>query len=78
MKIKLFCFQNRGNAFVNDNFLALSDADQKQFIRLAAVNIAEQLVNVEQGLDCECKLVNPWNAANVCKEAYSKDRPSVN
>ncbi|KAL1502570.1 hypothetical protein ABEB36_007695 [Hypothenemus hampei] len=69
-------FQNRGNTFVNDNFLALSDADQKQFIKVAATNIVEQLVNVEQGLDCECKLINPFNAINVCHEVYSKDRPS--
>ncbi|CAG9770462.1 unnamed protein product [Ceutorhynchus assimilis] len=71
-----FTLKNRGNAFVNNNFLGLSDAEQKQYTRLAATNIADQLVNLEQGLDCECKLVNPWTAGNVCTEAYSKDRPS--
>ncbi|XP_050302966.1 apolipophorins [Anthonomus grandis grandis] len=68
--------QNRGNAFVNNNFLSLNDADQKQYIKIAASNIAEQLINVEQGLDCECKMVNPWSAVNVCSEAFSRDRPS--
>lgn len=63
---------------MNNNFLALNEGDQKQFIHVAANNIAEQLINAEQGLDCECKLVNPWNAINVCSEAYIKDRPSVN
>uniref|UniRef100_A0AAR5QJT3 Vitellogenin domain-containing protein n=1 Tax=Dendroctonus ponderosae TaxID=77166 RepID=A0AAR5QJT3_DENPD len=71
-----FTIKNRGNAFVNDNFLALNEDGQKQFIHVAASNIVEQLINAEQGLDCECKLVNPWNAINVCSEAYIKDRPS--
>lgn len=72
----IFLFQNRGNVFVNDNYLS-NKAEQKQFVHIAAVNIVEQLINVEQGLDCECKLVNAWNAANVCKEVLNRERPSV-
>jgi len=70
-------FQNRGNTFVNENFLASSEPDQKQFVKIAVANIAEQLVNIEQGLDCQCTLINPWQGRNVCKEAFSKERSSV-
>ncbi|KAF7279304.1 hypothetical protein GWI33_007437 [Rhynchophorus ferrugineus] len=70
-----YVVNNRGNVFINDNYLS-NKAEQKQFVHIAAVNIVEQLINVEQGLDCECKLVNAWNAANVCTEVLSKERPS--
>lgn len=70
-----FVINNRGNVFINENFLN-NKGEQKQFLHTAAVNIVDQLINKEQGLDCECKLVNPWNAANVCKESFIKDRAS--
>ncbi|XP_066149050.1 apolipophorins isoform X2 [Euwallacea fornicatus] len=71
-----FTLHNRGTTFVNENFLTLKDADQKQFAQVAALNIVDELITIEQGLDCECKFINPWTAVNTCKEAYSKDRPS--
>ncbi|XP_066261681.1 apolipophorins isoform X2 [Euwallacea similis] len=70
-----FTLHNRGTTFVNENFLTLKDADQKQFAQVAALNIVDELMTVEQGLDCECKFINPWTAVNTCREAYSKDRP---
>ncbi|XP_060534250.1 apolipophorins [Cylas formicarius] len=68
-----FTLANRGNVFVNNNFLG-NKADQKQFVHIAATNIVDQLINLEQGLDCECKMINGWNARNICTEAYSKER----
>ncbi|KAJ8916580.1 hypothetical protein NQ315_000224 [Exocentrus adspersus] len=72
-----FTIKNRGNAFVSDNFQAGKPDAKKQYIHIASHNIVDQLVNVEEGLDCECQLVTPYNAENVCREAYSKERPTT-
>ncbi|CAH1965494.1 unnamed protein product [Acanthoscelides obtectus] len=69
-----FTIRNRGNVFVTDNFLSASADAKKQFVQTAAHNIVDQLTNLEQGLDCECKMVNAYNARNVCWEAYSKEK----
>nr|CAI5824604.1 unnamed protein product [Callosobruchus analis] len=69
-----FTVRNRGNVFVTDNFLSASGDAKKQFVQTAAHNIVDQMTNLEQGLDCECKMVNAYNARNVCWEAYSKEK----
>lgn len=67
--------QNRGNVFVTENFLNnKEDSARKQFIHATAHNIVEELVNIEQGLDCECQVADSYSAQNVCQEAYSKDK----
>lgn len=70
---KTLYFQNRGNVFGTNNFLTSKADVKKQFVHVAAHNIVKELVSLEEGLDCECKQVNPYNAFNVCKEAYSKE-----
>uniref|UniRef100_V5GSP6 Apolipophorin n=1 Tax=Anoplophora glabripennis TaxID=217634 RepID=V5GSP6_ANOGL len=71
-----FTIKNRGNVFVVDNFLAGKPDIKKQFTHIASHNIVDQLVNIEEGLDCECQLVNPYSAENFCHEIYSKERPT--
>ncbi|KAJ8984123.1 hypothetical protein NQ317_017333 [Molorchus minor] len=69
-----FTIKNRGNVFVADNFVSSKPEARKQFVHVAAHNVVNQLTNIEEGLDCECKLVNPYNAQNVCRESYAKER----
>lgn len=40
---------------------------------MAAYNIANELVSVEEGLECECRQVSPYEAYNVCNEEYAKE-----
>lgn len=71
--IKIFFFQNRGNVFGTNNFITSKADIKKQFIHVAAHNIVHELVNIEEGLDCECKQLNPYSAYSVCKEVYAKE-----
>ncbi|KAJ8950746.1 hypothetical protein NQ318_011239 [Aromia moschata] len=72
-----FTIKNRGNVFVTDNFVSSKPDAKKQFVHVAAHNVASELANVEEGLDCECKMVNPYNAQNFCRESYSKRKTSA-
>ncbi|CAG9854324.1 unnamed protein product [Phyllotreta striolata] len=71
-----FTLKSRGNVFVSNNFLAGNDEVKKQFIHVASHNTIEEIVSLEQGLDCECKQVSPFTASNVCWETYSKEKSS--
>ncbi|XP_023030403.2 retinoid- and fatty-acid binding glycoprotein apolipophorin [Leptinotarsa decemlineata] len=71
-----FTIKNRGNVFVANNFVNAKQDAKKQYIHIAAHNVVEEILNVEEGLDCECKKVGPYSAANVCSEVYSKERPT--
>lgn len=66
-------FQNRGNVFGTNNFASANANVKKQFVHVAAQNIVNELLKVEQGLDCKCRQVSPYNAYNVCEESYSKE-----
>ncbi|CAH0549657.1 unnamed protein product [Brassicogethes aeneus] len=68
-----FTIKNNGNVFVTNNFLA-AKGDAKTFVSVAAHNIVDNTVDVESGLDCECKRNSPFGAQNVCWEIYSKDK----
>lgn len=69
-----FTVNNGGNVFVSNNFANAKADGKKQFIQVAAHNIVNQLTNVEEGIDCECKLVNPYAARSVCHTVNSKER----
>lgn len=69
-----FPFQNGGNVFVTDNFLQTKGAQRKQFVQVTAHNIVDQVTGVEKGLDCECRFLNPFTAANECKVVQTKPR----
>ncbi|KAG5899642.1 hypothetical protein JTB14_036015 [Gonioctena quinquepunctata] len=71
-----FTIKNRGNVFISNNFVSAKADARKQFIHIAAHNIVEEVLNVEEGLDCECKRQTLYSASNVCKEVYSKERPT--
>ncbi|KAK4878786.1 hypothetical protein RN001_011292 [Aquatica leii] len=70
-----FTLKHHGNAFVVNNFLQVKGAARKQFVQIASHNIAEHLTNVEHGLDCECKMVTPFSAQNVCRITFTKEKP---
>ncbi|KAF5283201.1 hypothetical protein FQA39_LY17393 [Lamprigera yunnana] len=70
-----FTLKHRGNVFVVNNFLQMKGPARKQFVQIAAYNIAEQMTNIEYGLNCECKMTSPFTAQNLCKIAYSKEKP---
>ncbi|CAG9832524.1 unnamed protein product [Diabrotica balteata] len=69
-----FTVKNRGNVFVTDNFLDAKPDGRKQFLHTAAHNIIKEAINLEQGLDCECRPSSPYGGKNVCREAYSKEK----
>ncbi|KAF2895897.1 hypothetical protein ILUMI_10278, partial [Ignelater luminosus] len=69
-----FTLKNRGNVFVTNNFLQAKGPARKQFAQVAAHNIVDQMINVEQGLDCECQLVSPYTANNICEVSFSKEK----
>lgn len=72
-KNNIWNLQNRGSVFGTNNFVGSKPDAKKQFINVAVYNIVNELMSVEEGLDCECKQVDPYNAYNVCKEAYAKE-----
>lgn len=69
----LLSFQNRGNVFGTNNFIGSKPDVKKQFVHVAAHNIVNELINMEEGLDCECKQVSPYAGYNVCTESYAKE-----
>ncbi|XP_028142993.1 apolipophorins isoform X2 [Diabrotica virgifera virgifera] len=69
-----FTVKNRGNVFVTDNFLDAKPDGKKQFLHTAAHNIIEEAVNLEQGLDCECRPSSAYGGKNICRESYSKEK----
>lgn len=63
--------------FGTNNFIGSKPDVKKQFVHIAAHNIVNELVNMEEGLDCECTQVNPYSGYNVCKESYAKEVSSI-
>lgn len=59
--------------FGTNNFIGSKPEVKKQFVHVAAHNIVNELVNMEEGLDCECQQVSPYSGYNVCKESYAKE-----
>jgi len=65
-----FITRNGGTVFNTDNFVAAKD-QRKTFAGSVAHNLAEQLINTHQGLDCECTFRTPFDAANRCKVVHN-------
>lgn len=72
-----FTLKNGGNVFISDNFVQAKGDAKKQYVQVAAHNVVSALTDTEQGLECECKIVNQYSAQNVCKSAYIKDKAGV-
>lgn len=58
--------------FVTDNFLQTKGGQRKQYVQVVAHNIVDQVTSVEKSLECECRFITPYTAANECKVVYTK------
>ncbi|XP_056636733.1 apolipophorins [Diorhabda sublineata] len=65
-----FTVKNRGNVFVSNNFLDAKADQRKHFAHVAAYNVVDTIANYQEGLDCECRVVSPMSAKNICSESY--------
>lgn len=65
--------QKHGNIFVSSNFVAGKAGQKKTFLQVVSHQLADQMTNVEQTLDCMCAMVNPYDAKNVCMVTSTKD-----
>jgi hypothetical protein len=71
-----FLVKRGGAVFNADNFNAAKGPQRQQFSQLVAHTLADQILNTEQGMDCECQIRGFTRAKNVCKSVYTEDKTS--